>query len=70
MKVRDLIGKKVTFEIDGVTETELELEVKSLTIHTKDEKRDIKVHVTDAIIHNERTKNSLEVLGYSFEVGV
>lgn len=70
MKVRDLIDKKIILEIDGITETELESKVKGLAIHTEDENRGIKAHVADTTIHNGGTKDSLEVLGYSFEVGV
>lgn len=70
MKVRDLIDKKIILEVDGITETESESRVKGLTIHTEDENKVIKAHVAGTTIHNKIMKNSLEVLGYSFEVGV
>jgi len=71
MKVRDLVDKKLSLEIDGVAEADLDLEVEGLTIHTEDKNKDVKARVTDKIIHNdERQKDDLEKLGYSFEVGV
>ncbi len=71
MKIRDLIDKKLSLEIDEFTEADLELEIEGLTIRTKDENKDIKAHIIDETIHNnEGIKDNLETLGYSFEVGV
>jgi hypothetical protein len=42
-------------------------------IHTKDENKGIKAYIIDEAIHNNEgtgTKDNLETLGYSFEVGV
>ena len=72
MKIRDLI-EKLKFEIDNFSEADLELEIESLTIHTKDENKGIKAYIIDEAIHNNEgtgTKDNLESLGYSFEVGV
>lgn len=67
MKIRDLIDK-LNLEIDSLSEADLELEIKSLSIHTKDENKGIKAYIIDEVIH--KRKDSLETLGYSFEVGV
>ena len=67
MKIRDLIDK-VNLEIDNLSVSDLELEIKSLTIHTKDENKGIKAYIIDEAIH--KRKDNLETLGYSFEVGV
>lgn len=72
MKIRDLIDK-LNLEIDKVTEVDLDLEIESLMIHTKDENKGIKAYIIDEAIHNNEgtgTKDNLESLGYSFEVGV
>lgn len=70
MKIRDLIDK-LNLEIDNFSEVDLELEIESLTIHTKDENKGIKAFIINEAIHNnEGTKDNLETLGYSFEVGV
>lgn len=71
VKIRDLIDKKLCIEIDDVTAVDLDLEIESLTIHTKDENKGINAYIIDETIHsNEGTKDNLETLGYSFEVGV
>ena len=67
MKIRDLI-EKLNLKIDNLSASDLELEIKSLTIHTKDENKGIKAYIIDEAIH--KRKDSLETLGYSFEVGV
>jgi hypothetical protein len=67
MKIRDLIDK-LNLEIDNFSEADLELEIKGLTIHTKDENKGIKAYIIDEAIH--KRKDNLETLGYSFEVGV
>ena len=72
MKIRDLIDK-LNLEIDNLSGADLELEIESLTIHTKDENKGIKAYIIDEAIHNNEgtgTKDNLESLGYSFEVGV
>jgi hypothetical protein len=72
MKIRDLINK-LNLEIDNFSEADLDLEIESLTIHTKDENKGIKAYIIDEAIHNNEgtgTKDNLENLGYSFEVGV
>ena len=72
MKIRDLIDK-LNLEIDNFSEADLDLEIESLTIHTKDENKGIKAYIIDEAIHNNEgtgTKDNLETLGYSFEVGV
>ena len=72
MKIRDLI-EKLKFEIDNFSEADLDLEIESLTIHTKDENKGIKAYIIDEAIHNNEgtgTKDNLESLGYSFEVGI
>ena len=71
MKIRDLI-EKLNLEIDNFSEADLDLEIESLTIHTKDENKGIKAYIIDEAIHNNEgtgTKDNLETLGYSFEVG-
>ena len=71
MKIRYLI-EKLNLEIDSLPEADLELEIESLTIHTKDENKGIKAYIIDEAIHNNEgtgTKDNLETLGYSFEVG-
>jgi hypothetical protein len=67
MKIRYLI-EKLNLEIDSLPEADLELEIESLTIHTKDENKGIKAYIIDEAIH--KTKDNLETLGYSFEVGI
>ena len=67
MKIRDLI-EKLNLKIDNLSVSDLELEIKSLTIHTKDENKGIKAYIIDETIH--KRKDNLETLGYSFEVGV
>ncbi len=67
MKIRDLI-EKLNLKIDNLSASDLELEIKSLTIHTKDENKGIKAYIIDEAIH--KRKDNLETLGYSFEVGV
>lgn len=72
MKTRDLI-EKFNLKIDNSSEANLDLEIESLTIHTKDENKGIKAYIIDEVIHNNEgtgTKDNLESLGYSFEVGV
>jgi len=72
VKIRYLIDK-LNLEIDKVTEADLELEIEGLTIHTTDENKGVKAYVIDETIHNNEgtgTKDNLETLGYSFEVGV
>jgi hypothetical protein len=66
MKIRDLIDK-LNLEIDNFSEADLDLEIESLTIHTK-ENKDTKAYIIDEAIH--KRKDNLETLGYSFEVGV
>ena len=71
MKISDLIDK-LGIEIDNISETDLDLAIESLTIHTKDENKGIKAYIIDEAIHNNEgtgTKDNLETLGYSFEVG-
>lgn len=71
MRVRDLLEKELGFEMEVVTDGDLDLEIKGLTIHTKGKNRDIKARVADKTIHgNKGQKDDLETLGYSFEVGV
>ena len=67
MKIRYLIDK-LNLEIDNFSEADLDLEIESLTIHTKDENKGIKAYIIDEAIH--KRKDNLETLGYSFEVGV
>jgi hypothetical protein len=67
VKTRDLI-EKLNLEIDNFSEVDLELEIESLMIHTKDENKGIKAYIIDEVIH--KRKDNLETLGYSFEVGV
>jgi CYTH domain-containing protein len=67
VKIRDLI-EKLNLKIDNLSASDLELEIKSLTIHTKDENNGIKAYIIDEAIH--KRKDNLETLGYSFEVGV
>jgi hypothetical protein len=72
MKIRDLIDK-LNLEIDNFSENDLELEIESLIIHIRDENKGIKAYIIDEAIHNNEgtgTKDNLESLGYSFEVGV
>jgi len=59
---------KLNLEIDNFSEADLDLEIESLTIHTKDENKGIKAYIIDEAIH--KRKDNLETLGYSFEVGV
>lgn len=71
MKIRDLI-EKLNLKIDNLSVSDLGLEIESLTIHTKDENKGIKAYIIDEAIHNNEgtgTKDNLETLGYSFEVG-
>lgn len=67
MKIRDLI-EKLNLEIESLSEVDLDLEIESLMIHTKDENKGIKAYIIDEAIH--KRKDNLETLGYSFEVGV
>lgn len=67
MKIRDLI-EKFNLEIDNFSEADLELEIESLTIHTKDENKGFKAYIIDEAIH--KRKDNLETHEYSFEVGV
>lgn len=67
MKIRDLI-EKLNLEIYNLPVADLDLEIESLTIHTKDENKGIKAYIIDEAIH--KRKDNLETLGYSFEVGV
>ena len=67
MKISDLIDK-LGIEIDNISETDLDLAIESLTIHTKDENKGIKAYIIDEAIH--KRKDNLKTLGYSFEVGV
>lgn len=67
MKIRYLIDK-LGLEIENISETDLDLGIESLTIHTKDENKGIKAYIIDEAIH--KRKDNLETLGYSFEVGV
>jgi len=73
MKIRDLIDK-LNLEIENISETDLDLGIESLTIHTKDENKGIKAYIIDKVIHSNiaihKRKDNLETLGYSFEVGV
>ncbi|MDD4436535.1 MAG: hypothetical protein PHS04_00660 [Tissierellia bacterium] len=67
MKIRDLIERlNLEMDLDNL-EVDLEAEVESLTIHTKDENKGIKAYIIDETIH--KRKDNLETLGYSFEVG-
>jgi len=71
VKIRDLI-EKLNLKIDNLSVSDLGLEIESLTIHTKDENKGIKAYIIDEAIHNNEgtgTKDNLETLGYSFEVG-
>ena len=67
MKISDLIDK-LNLEIDNFSEVDLELEIESLMIHTKDENKGIKAYIIDVATH--KRKDNLETLGYSFEVGI
>jgi hypothetical protein len=67
MKIWDL-AEKLNLEIESLSEVDLELEIESLTIHTKDENKGIKAYIIDEAIH--KRKDNLETLGYSFEVGI
>jgi hypothetical protein len=67
MKISDLIDK-LNLEIDNFSEADLDLEIESITIHTKDENKGIKAYIIDEAIH--KRKDNLETPGYSFEVGV
>jgi hypothetical protein len=67
VKIRNLIDK-LNLEIDNLSEVDLELEIESLMIHTKDENKGIKAYIIDEAIH--KRKDNLETLGYSFEVGI
>lgn len=73
MKIRDLI-EKLNLKIDNISEADLDLEIESLTIHTKDENKGIKACIIDETIYSseaiQKRKDNLETLGYSFEVGV
>lgn len=73
MKIRDLI-EKLNLKIDNFSEPDLDLEIESLTIYTKDENKGIKAYIIDEAIHNneaiQKRKDNIETLGYSFEVGV
>jgi hypothetical protein len=73
MRISNLIGK-LNLEINNFSETDLELEIESLTIHTKDENKGIRAYIIDESIHGNiaihKRKDNLETLGYSFEVGV
>jgi len=73
MRISNLIGK-LNLEINNFSETDLELEIESLTIHTKDENKGIRAYIIDEAIHGNiaihKRKDNLETLGYSFEVGV
>jgi len=66
MKISDLIDK-LNLELDNFSEVDLELEIESLTIHTK-ENKGIKACIIDEAIY--RRRDNLETLEYSFEVGV
>ena len=68
MKIRDLNNTKLNLEIDNFSEADLDLEIESLMIHTKDENKGIKAYIIDEVIH--KRKDNLETFGYSFEVGV
>jgi hypothetical protein len=57
MKIRDLIDK-LNLEIDNFSEADLDLEIESLTIHTKDENKGIKAYIIDEAIH--KRKDNLE----------
>jgi hypothetical protein len=71
MKIRDLIDNKLSIEIDNFSEADLDLEIESLTIHITDENKGVKAYIIDEAIHSdEKIKDNLETLGYSFEVGV
>lgn len=59
---------KLGLEIENISETDLDLGIESLTIHTKDENKGIKAYIIDEVIH--KRKDNLESLGYSFEVGI
>jgi hypothetical protein len=50
VKIRDLIDK-LNLEIDNFSEADLDLEIESLTIHTKDENKGIKAYIIDEAIH-------------------
>jgi len=73
MKIRDLI-EKLNLEIDkDDLEVDLDAEIESLTIHTKADNKGIMAVTIDDVIHiNEvtQTKENLDTLGYSFEIGV
>jgi hypothetical protein len=66
VKIRYLINK-LNLEIDNFSEADLDLEIESLTIHTK-ENKSIRAYIIDEAIH--KRKDNLDTLGYSFEVGV
>ena len=73
MKIRYLIDK-LGLEIENISETDLDLGIESLTIHTKDENKGIKAYIIDVATHGNiaihKRKDNLETLGYSFEVGI
>jgi tRNA-dihydrouridine synthase len=73
MKIRGLIDK-LNLEIDNFSEADLDLEIESITIHTKDENKGFKAYIIYEAIHNNeathKRKDNLETFGYSFEVGV
>lgn len=67
MKIMDLIDK-LNLEIYNFSEADLELEIESLMIHTKNGNKGFKADIIDTTTH--KRKDNLETLGYSFEVGV
>lgn len=67
MKIRDLI-EKLNLKIDNPSAVDLDLEIEELTIHTKDENKGVKAYIIYEATH--KTKDNLETLGYSFEVGI
>lgn len=68
MKIKDLVNKKLIPEVDD--KTDLELEDEDLVAHIKSGNKSINVNIKYETAHNRGAKNSLEALGYSFEVGV
>ena len=68
VKIRELIDRKLSLEIDEVTKVYLDLEVEGLTIHNKNENKVVKAYIIDETTH--KTKNNLETLWYNFKVGI
>jgi len=73
MKIKDLMNKNLRLDMDSFGEEDLDIEIDNMTINTKDKDKAIKVQVHVVTHETENSgisKDSLESLGYSFEVGV